>query len=154
MKSSILTSPYAPQFPNSKWANVIIRAMVTLNHVLSGTFAVSNNNRDVEVIGGIQFKFGAARVAKQVKTSGDWFIAWNMYSKVVMFAFPHRQNKLQYCSQSILGLFSATSVEHHSNILLFDKAVPCLCRGTTRPPHQFFQIRGLAALLAQPNWCG
>ena len=122
-KSSILTSPHAPQFPNSEWANVIIGAMVDLDHVLSGTFAVSNDNRDVEVVGGIQFKFGAARAAKQVKTSGDWFIVWNMYSKVVMFAFPHRQNELQHYSQSILGLFAATSVEHHTNILLFDKAV-------------------------------
>ena len=122
-KSSILTSPHAPRFPNSKWANVIIGAMVDLDHVLSGTFAVLNDNRDVEVVGGIQFKFGATRAAKQVKTSGDWFIAWNMYSKAVTFAFPHRQNELQHYSQSILGLFAATSVEHHSNILLFDKAV-------------------------------
>ena len=123
MKSSILTSPHAPQFPNSEWANVIIGAMVDLNHVLSGTFAVSNNNRNVKVVSGIQFKFGAARAAKQVKTSGDWFIAWNMYLKVVMFAFPHRQNELQHYSQSILGLFATTSVKHHSNILIFDKAV-------------------------------
>ena len=123
MKSSILTSPHAPQFPNSKWANIIIGAMVDLDHVLSGTFAISNDNCDVEVIGGIQFKFGAARAAKQVKTSGDWFIAWNMYLKAVTFTFPHRQNELQYYSQLILGLFATTSIEHYSNILLFDKAV-------------------------------
>ena len=122
-KSSILTSPHAPQFPNSEWANVIIGAMVDLDHVLSGAFAVSNDNRDVEVVGGIQFKFGTARAAKQVRTSGDWFIAWNMYSKAVAFAFPHRQSELQCYGQSILGLFSATLVGHHSNILFFDKAV-------------------------------
>ena len=122
-KSSILTLPHTLQFPNSKWANIIIRAMVDLDHVLSGTFTVLNNNCDVEVIGGIQFKFGTARATKQVRSSGDWFIAWNMYSKVVAFAFPYRQNELQCYGQSILGLFAATSVGHHSNILFFDKAV-------------------------------
>ena len=34
-KSSILTLPHAPQFPNSEWTNVIIRAMVDLDHVIS-----------------------------------------------------------------------------------------------------------------------
>jgi hypothetical protein len=122
-KSSILTSPHAPQFPNSEWTNIIIGAMVDLDHVISGSFAVSNDNWDVEVVGGIQFKFGAARASKHVKTSGDWFIAWNIYTKAVAFAFPHRQHELQVYGQHILGLFSATSVGNHSHILLFDKAV-------------------------------
>jgi hypothetical protein len=103
-KSSILTSPHAPQFPNSEWTNVIIGAMVDLDHVISGSFAVSNDNWDVEVVGGIQFKFGAARASKHVKTSGDWFIVWDMYAKAVMFAFPHRQHELQVYGQHILGL--------------------------------------------------
>jgi hypothetical protein len=122
-KSSILTSPHAPQFPNSEWTNIIIGAMVDLDHVISGSFAVSNDNRDVEVVGGIQFKFGAARASKHVKSSRDWFIAWNMYAKAAAFAFPHRQHELQVYRQHILGLFSATSVGHHTHILLFDKAV-------------------------------
>ena len=74
VKSSILTSLFAPQFPNSEWSNIIIGSMVNLDHVISGSFAISNDNREVEVIGGIQFKFGVAKASKHVKTSGDWFI--------------------------------------------------------------------------------
>ena len=48
-KLSILTSPHTPQFPNSKWVNVIIRVMVNLDHVLSGTFAVFNDNCNVKL---------------------------------------------------------------------------------------------------------
>ena len=122
-KSSILTSPFAPQFPSSEWSNVIIGAMVDLDHVISGSFAVSSDNREIEVVGGIQFKFGAAKASKHVKTSGDWFIAWNMYSKAVSFAFPHRLGELSMYSQQILGLFSATAPGCHSNIINFDKAI-------------------------------
>jgi len=75
-KSSLLTAANAPQFPNSEWTNIIIGAMVNLDHVISGSFVVSSDDRDTEVVGTIQFKFGAARAVKQVKTSGDWLIAW------------------------------------------------------------------------------
>ena len=122
-KLSILTAPFAPQFPSSEWTNVITGAMVDLDHVLSGGFAVASDNRDVETVGGIQFKFGAARPVKHVKNAGDWFVAWGMYSKAVAFAFPHRFTELALYSQHVLGLFSATSVEHQANILMLDKAI-------------------------------
>ena len=99
-KTSILTAASAPQFPNSKWANIIIRAMVDLDHVVSGAFAVSSDNREVEVIGGIQFKFGATKAVKQVKTSGEWFIAWGLYTQAAMFAFPHRRSELEAAPKS------------------------------------------------------
>jgi len=88
-KSSILTSANVPQFSNSEWSNIITGAMVNLDHIISGSFAVSSDNQDIEVIRAIQFKFGVARAVKQVKTSGDWFIAWGLYMKVALFAFPH-----------------------------------------------------------------
>ena len=94
MKSSIITSPFTLQFLSSELSNVIIGTMVDLNHIISGSFTVSSDNREVEVVGGIQFKFSAAKASKHVKTSGDWFIAWNMYSKAVSFAFPHRLGEL------------------------------------------------------------
>ena len=127
-KSSILTSPFAPQFPNSKLSNIIIRSMVNLDHVILRNFAVSNDNREVEVIGGIQFKFGVAKASKHVKTSGNWFIAWNQYSKAVSFAFPHRLSELSMYSQQILRLFSATNSGSHLSIINLDKAIQ-ICVG-------------------------
>jgi hypothetical protein len=122
-KSSILTSANAPQFPNSEWSNIIIGAMVDLDHVISGSFAVSSDNRDVEVVGGIQFKFGASKAVKQVKTSGDWFIAWGLYTQAATFAFPHRKFELDVYGSHILSLFAATAPGSHSSIIFLDKAI-------------------------------
>ena len=122
-KSSILTSANVPQFPNSEWSNIIAGAMVDLDHVISGSFAVSGDNRDTEVIGGIQFKFGATRAVKQVKTSGDWFIAWGLYTKAASFAFPHQRAELEMYGVQTLSLFSATLPCHHTSVIALDKAI-------------------------------
>ena len=123
MKSSLLTTANAPQFLNSKWSNIIIGAMVDLDHIISGSFTVSSDNRDTEVVGTIQFKFCAAKAVKQVKTSGDWFIAWGMYTKVASFAFPHRKSELKIYGSWILSLFATTSIDKHSHIIALDKAI-------------------------------
>jgi hypothetical protein len=122
-KSSILTAANAPQFPNSEWSNVITGAMVDLDHVISGSFAVSGDNREVEIVGGIQFKFGVSKPVKQVKTSGDWFIAWGLYTQAMTFAFPHRRSELDAYGTQILSLFAATAPSNHAHILSLDKAI-------------------------------
>jgi hypothetical protein len=122
-KSSILTSANAPQFPSSEWSNIIVGAMVDLDHVISGNFATSNDNHEIEVVGGIQFKYGAAKPVKQVKTSGEWFIAWRLYTQAAVFAFPHRRSELDGYGVQILSLFAATLPANHSHILSLDKAI-------------------------------
>jgi hypothetical protein len=122
-KTSILTAASAPQFPNSEWSNILVGAMVDLDRIISGSFAVSSDNRDVEVIGGLQLKFGAAKPAKQVKTSGDWFIAWRLYTQAIAFAFPHRRSELDTYGVQVLALFAATLPANHTNILSLDKAI-------------------------------
>ncbi|KIM72975.1 hypothetical protein PILCRDRAFT_15638 [Piloderma croceum F 1598] len=122
-KSSILTAENAPQFPNSEWSNIIIGAMVDLDRVISGSFAVSSDNRETEIVGGIQFKFGAAKPVKQVKTSGEWFIAWGIYTQAAVFTFPHCKSELDSYGAQILSLFAATTPSNHSHILVLDKAI-------------------------------
>jgi len=97
--------------------------MVDLDHVISGAFAVSSDNRDIEVVGGIQFKFGTTKPVKQVKTSGDWFITWGLYTQAATFAFPHRRVELDLYGMQILSLFAATAPENHSHIISLDKAI-------------------------------
>jgi hypothetical protein len=97
--------------------------MVDLDHVISGAFAVSSDNRETKVVGGIQFKYGAAKAIKQVKTSGDWFIAWGLYTQAAVFAFPHRKSELDSYGVQTLSLFVATSPNNHSHILSLDKAI-------------------------------
>ena len=122
-KSSLLTTANAPQFPNSEWLNIIIGAMVNLDHIISGSFEVSSDNWDTKVIWTIQFKFGAEKAIKQVRTSGDWFIAWGMYTKVAVFTFPHRKLELEIYGSQILSLFAATSINKHAHVITLDKAI-------------------------------
>jgi hypothetical protein len=98
-KSSILTAANAPRFPTSEWSNILVGAMVDLDHVISGSFAVSSDNRDVEVI------------------------AWGSYTQAVMFAFLHRKSELDAYGARTLSMFVATAPEHHSRILSLNKAV-------------------------------
>jgi hypothetical protein len=97
--------------------------MVDLDHVISRSFTVSCDNCEVEVVGGIQFKYGAAKPAKQVKTSGDWFIAWHQYTQAASFTFPHHKSELDSYGVQILLLFAATLPVSHSHILSLDKAI-------------------------------
>jgi hypothetical protein len=122
-KSSILNSGHAPPFPSSEWSNIIAGSMVDLDHVISGSFAVRNDNRDIELIGGMEVKFGVAKPSKTIKTSGEWFIAWGTYTKAMAFVFPHRRGELEEYGQRILGLFSATAPGNHSTIINLDKGI-------------------------------
>jgi hypothetical protein len=88
-----------------------------------GASLVSNDNREVEVVGGIQFKFGATTAIKKVKTAGDWFIAWGIYTKALVFVFPHRKSELDDYGAYVLKLFAATSHGDHNTIIQFDKAI-------------------------------
>ena len=107
-KSSVINSGRAPSFHRApEWTNIIAGAMVDLDHVISGSFAVTNDNRDTELIGGMEVKFGVTKPAKRVKTSGEWFIAWGAYSKAATFVFPHRKEEFEEYAQRILGLFGS-----------------------------------------------
>jgi hypothetical protein len=41
-------------------------SMVDLDHVISGSFAVNSDNREVELLEKMEFKFGVAKAVKQV----------------------------------------------------------------------------------------
>jgi len=92
-KSSVINSAQAPTFPHLEWTNIIAGSMVDLDHIISGSFTVSNDNREVERLGGMEVKFGITKPVKQVRTSGDWFIAWGSYTKAAVYVFPHRKEE-------------------------------------------------------------
>ena len=122
-KSSVINSSRAPPFPHSEWTNIIAGTMVDLDHVISGSFAVTNDNREIESVGGMELKFGVAKPVKQVKTSGDWFIAWGIYSRAATYVFPHRKEELDEYGTRTLSLFAATASLSHSSIINLDKGI-------------------------------
>jgi hypothetical protein len=97
--------------------------MVDLDHIILGSFTVSSDNGDTKVISTIQLKFGAARAVKQVKTSGNWFITWGLYTQVALFTFLHRKSELETYGLQILSLFTATSPNNHNCVIALDKAI-------------------------------
>ena len=123
MKSSILTSPHVPQFPHSEWASILTGTMVNLDHVLSGMHTVSNDNREIKVIRGIQLKYRVAEVAKKVKNAGDWSQAFCVYVKAVMFVFPHRKEELENYTEQVTSLFAVVTEANHPIIINYDKAI-------------------------------
>ena len=122
-KSSILTSPRMPQFPHLEWMSVLTGVMVNLNHVLSGMHAVSNNNWEVELIGGIQLKYGAAEAVKKVKNSGDWLQVFQVYMKAVILVFPHRKEELEDYTEQVATLFVVVTEANQPIVINYDKAV-------------------------------
>ena len=123
MKLSILTSPCTPQFPHSEWTSVLTGAMVNLDHVLLGMHAISNDNREVKLIGGIQLKYGAAEAAKKVKNSGEWLQVFQVYTKAVVFIFPHRKEELEDYVEQVASLFAVVTEVNHPIVINYDKAV-------------------------------
>src|ERR1700736_6675701 len=62
-------------------------------------------------------------MSKSVKTTGDWFIAWNQTATAMCFAFPHRNTECQGYGSHILSLFATFAEEHHHLIFNYDRAV-------------------------------
>jgi hypothetical protein len=98
-------------------------SMVDLDHVISGSFAVTNDNREVELLGGMEVKFGVTKPVKQVKTSGDWFIAWGNYTQAAVYVFPHWKEEFNVYATRILSLFAATSTNSHASVINLNKGI-------------------------------
>jgi hypothetical protein len=122
-KSPILNSRHALPFPSSEWSNIITRVMVNLNHVILGSFTVSNDNQETELIRGMEVKFSVSKPLKTVTMSGEWFIAWGAYKNATTFVFSHWKDELQVYGWQILGLFMATAPCNHTAIINLDKGI-------------------------------
>ena len=123
MKSSILTSPHAPQLPHSEWTSILAGTMVNLDHVLLAMHAISNDNREIKVIRGIQLKYRVAEAAKKVKNAGDWSQVFCVYAKAVVFVFPHRKEELEDYAEQVASLFAVVTKANHPIIINYDKAI-------------------------------
>ena len=122
-KSSVINSSCAPPFPHSEWTNIIAGTMVNLDHVISGSFDVTHDNREVKSLGGMEVKFGVVKPVKQVKTSGDWFITWGIYSKAAVYIFPHWKDEFDTYANRILSLFAATTPFSHTAVINLNKGI-------------------------------
>jgi hypothetical protein len=87
-KSSLLNCFSCPQFPDSEWTNLLAGRSVNLDHVISGLCSLSNEERTSEKIGTVQISLGPAAAVVQVRTHGEWVIAWEKPSELQHSFFP------------------------------------------------------------------
>jgi len=128
-KCSLVNSPTCPEFPDSEWMNILAGHTVNLDVILTGYYLTSNNDEHIESIGDLDIKFGTVAPTKIVSSAGEWKITWNRTSWAMSMAFPHHVGELADYAEYIIGLFAATDILFHNQVILFDKAV-CCCVGS------------------------
>ena len=116
----MLNSVQVPQFPDSEWTNLIAGWAVDLDHVLSGTHTIAHEQHITEQVGGIQVSTGSRKPSKTVKTHGDWVIAWNNASEVIVHLFEHCHGELNKYTKCINQLFATYPVDQHWHVIQFD----------------------------------
>jgi hypothetical protein len=122
-KSSLVNSFNCPQFPDSEWTSLLAGRAVDLDHVLSGLFSISQEQKYKEKVGQLEIAVGLSAPAKSVKTHGEWVTAWDPTVEATTYAFPHRELELKRYGKYILQFFAALPSEHHHRIISFDRAV-------------------------------
>jgi hypothetical protein len=122
-KASLLYSARCPQFPDSEWTNLLAGRSVDLDHVFSGQYSVTHNDKRTEKMGEVEVIIGSSIPARTVKTHGDWVIAWDQTVEATVFVFPHRAGELQAYGKHIRQLFASFPANLHSRVILYDKAV-------------------------------
>jgi hypothetical protein len=122
-KSSLVNSFNCPQFPDSEWTSLLAGRAVDLDHVLSGLFSISQEQKYKEKVGQLEIAVGSSAPAKSVKTHGEWVTAWDPTVEATTYAFPHRELELKKYGKYILQFFAALPSEHHHRVISFDRAV-------------------------------
>ena len=105
----LLSLKQVPEFPDSKWNNVLSGKAINLDAVFSGTLSTVTDNKTIETFGEFELLFGAAKPSKTVETHGDWVTAWGAASRAIKFAFPHRGEELQLANPK-LNYFTCADV--------------------------------------------
>jgi hypothetical protein len=122
-KAHLLNSGAAPEFPDMEWKSLLLGLAVNLDAVFSRRYSTKHDSKVTHEIRDFTISTREATTSKSVKTTGDWFIAWNQASAATAFAFPHRSTECQEYSRHILNLFAAFAEEHHRLIFNYDRAM-------------------------------
>src|ERR1700678_220220 len=124
-RSSLLNcNKSIPQFPQAEWLNLLSGNAVDLDHVFSNLYTVSHSTNDViELEKNIELLFDSSVPAKNVRTHGDWVIAWDCLVDATLFVFKHRRQELHSYGKHIQRYFASLSSQLHSRVINYDRAV-------------------------------
>ncbi|KAF8576424.1 hypothetical protein K439DRAFT_1367305, partial [Ramaria rubella] len=122
VRTSISISDDHPEFPDSKWDNIIRGRPVNLNKVLSTMYMVGADSKRIEHVGALKLQIGSSAPIKKVSTQGEWGLTWDRACEALTFVFPHRINELQKYGTFIHRTFGAYQTRFHDRIILFGQA--------------------------------
>jgi hypothetical protein len=124
-RSSLLNcNKSIPQFPQAEWLNLLSGNALDLDHVFSNLYTVSHSTNDVIELGkNIELLHGSLVPAKNVRTHGDWVIAWDCLVDATLFVFKHGRQELQSYGKHIQHYFASLSSQLHSRVINYDRAV-------------------------------
>ncbi|KAF8586135.1 hypothetical protein K439DRAFT_1255141, partial [Ramaria rubella] len=122
VKTSIVISDQHPEFPNSKWDNIIKGRPIDLNKVLSTMYVIGTDSKRVEHISALKLQIEASAPIRKVTSQGEWGLAWDRACKALIFVFPHRGSELCKYGAYIHRLFGAYQTWFHKRVILFDQA--------------------------------
>ncbi|KAF8814651.1 hypothetical protein BYT27DRAFT_7081792, partial [Phlegmacium glaucopus] len=124
-QSSLLNCNRAiPQFPQTKWLNLLGGNIIDLDHIFSNIYTISYSNKEsIELGKNIEVLHSPSTPARTVKTHGDWVIAWDALAEATCFVFSHRKQELQLYSKHIQQYFASLPAQYHSRVINYDRAV-------------------------------
>jgi hypothetical protein len=111
-KHFITSSLTIPEFPDSKWDNVVRGQPINLDSIFSSVNAIAPVYEHSESLGAYKIKFGGGSSrtsSKKIQTHGDWLMAWTVASCEICHAFPHQARELQDYGNYITHQSSAIS---------------------------------------------
>ncbi len=119
-KWDLLSTPGAPEFPNSEWTRILLGEAVDLDRVFSAHYSSRRDEKHIETIGDMELSFKSSLPQKHIATAGDWNLTWNQTIRATTFAFPHRYTELVAYGDYITQLYGALAEPLHARVIEFD----------------------------------
>lgn len=122
-KALLFNSLSLPQFPESKWVNLLLGQVVDLNWVLASIYTTTYDDKWTEQAGELEFVTWWSKSIKTVETHRNWVSAWDTTVEATTHIFENHTSKLKEYGQYITFLFTILEPQLHRRILRFDQAV-------------------------------
>jgi hypothetical protein len=117
-KRSLTNLPNCPEFPDSKWKNIIAGRAVNLDTVLSRQFSTSTMTSGTRSWVNSRSLLEWLNLPNQLRMEGQ-----DRTRRAIAFAFPHCIDKLSSYGEYNTSLFRATNPSFHTRVIAFDRAV-------------------------------
>jgi len=98
-KQAVLGFPWCPLLPNSLWNDVLLDRYVDFDKILSGYYALESDHRETQSFGNLDISLNkggsSGRSFKEIQIYGEWSIVYAMYTRAVVFMYPHCNRELE-----------------------------------------------------------